>query len=60
MKAKEKRIIRGYKCAETPYRKAMRRAKKDKTSLAAFIENVVVAYGSGAKIELLQIEKVAS
>jgi hypothetical protein len=59
MKAKEKRIIRGYKCAETPYRKAMRRAKRDKTTLAAIIENIVTAYGNGAKIEWSEIEKIS-
>jgi hypothetical protein len=58
MKEKEKRIVRGYKCAETPYRKAMRRAKRDKTNLAAILEHVVVAYAKGANIEYTEIEQI--
>ena len=58
MKVKEKRIVRGYKCAETPYRKAMRRAKKDKTTLAEVLEEIVTAYGAGAKIESTKMEKI--
>lgn len=52
MKSKEKRIVRGYKCAETPYRKAMLRAIKEKTTLANLLEDVVVAYSKGETIEI--------
>lgn len=52
VKAKEKRIVRGYKCAETPYRKAMRRADKEKENLATFIEKLVTAYSHGHIIEI--------
>jgi hypothetical protein len=50
MKAKEKRKPRAYKIADTPYKKAMRRAKKEKKALASLIEEVVVAYSDGQYI----------
>lgn len=58
MKPKEKRINRGYKCAEKPYRKAMRRALREKTTLAALLENVVVAFSEGHTIEIFNRDAV--
>lgn len=52
MQEKEKRKVRGYKCQDSPYRKALKRAQKEKTSLAAFIEKIVIAYASGHEIEI--------
>ena len=46
MKAKEKRKVRGYKMADAPYLKAMKRATKEKLNLATLIEVWVIAYGN--------------
>jgi hypothetical protein len=43
----EKRAIKGYKIKDSVYRKAMRRAKKDKTNLANKIELWVALYADG-------------
>jgi hypothetical protein len=48
MKAKEKRKARAYKISDKDYKKAMRRAKKEKTPLASMIEEVLIGYGEGA------------
>ena len=45
---KEKRKPRAYKITDTDYKRAMKRAKKDKVPLAPMIEEVVIAYGDGA------------
>ena len=45
---KEKRRPRAYKITDTDYKKAMKRAKKDKVPLAPMIEELVIAYGGGA------------
>jgi len=50
MKVKEKRNARSYKIADKTYRKAMRKAKKDKTTLAVLIESYVVAYSKDMAI----------
>lgn len=47
MKAKEPRKLRGYKVADKPYAKAMRRANKEKKSLATLIEQFVTRYAGG-------------
>lgn len=60
MKAKEKRKLRGYKCAESPYRKAMKRAQKEKIKLGTWIEKLVVAYSEGQCIEIFgAVEKLS-
>ncbi len=46
MKAKEQRKVKGYKIAESQYKKAMRRAKKEKLNLATLIEVWVLSYGN--------------
>jgi hypothetical protein len=58
MNEKEKRIVRGYKCAETPYRKAMRRSEKEKSNLATFLEKVVTAYAAGHTIEIKEKNEI--
>lgn len=45
MKVKEKRKVRGYKIANTPYTTAMKRAKKNGYSLSTLIEEWVVDFG---------------
>lgn len=45
MKEKEKRIVRGYKIAHTPYARAMKQASRDKLKLASLIEEWVKEYG---------------
>lgn len=44
----KKRHSRSYKTTEDAYKKAMRRAKKEKTPLAKMVEQIVEAYGEGA------------
>ncbi len=44
MKQKEKRKPRSYKITDSAYRKAMRRAKKEKIALTSIIETAVTAY----------------
>lgn len=46
MKAKEQRKVKGYKITESQYKKAMRRAKKEKLNLATLIEVWVLSYGN--------------
>ena len=46
-KKTEKREIKGYKMADSKYRKAMKRAKKEKTALATKIEEWVELYADG-------------
>lgn len=46
-KETEKRHSRSYKCTDKAYKKAMRRAKKEKTTLANIVELVVFGYGNG-------------
>jgi len=45
---KEKRKPRAYKITDTDYKRAMKRAKKDKVPLAPMLEEIVIAYGDGA------------
>lgn len=45
-KAKEKRVLKGYKIKQSVYDKAMRRAKRDKRPLANLIENFVTDYAA--------------
>jgi hypothetical protein len=47
MKEKAKRKLRGYKVADKPYIKAMKRANKEKESLATLIEQFVIRYSLG-------------
>jgi hypothetical protein len=49
----EKRKLKGYKIRESIYKKAMRRANKEKTSLAPKIEKWVSAYASGEQVVVL-------
>lgn len=52
MKAKEKRLLKGYKIPDTKYKKAMRMAKKRKEKLASLIEKWVTCYSeNGTPIE---------
>ena len=52
MKAKEKRLLKGYKIPDTKYNKAMRMAKKQKQKLASLIEKWVISYAeNGTPIE---------
>ena len=44
MKTVEKRKVRTYKAKETPYKKAMRFAKKNKKSLSVEIEKFIEQY----------------
>lgn len=46
----EKRTPRTYKITESTYKKAMRRAKKEKGPLTRLLENVVDAYAKGCNI----------
>ena len=46
MKAKQQRKPRAYKITDANYKKAMLRAKKEKTPLASIIEEAVIAYGN--------------
>lgn len=41
------REVRGYKIKDSVYKKAMERAKKEGTTLAALIEKWVIAYSEG-------------
>lgn len=47
MKVKEKRNVRGYKIADSRYKAAQRRAKKDGIPLATYIEMFVTLLGRG-------------
>jgi hypothetical protein len=47
MKAAEKRYSRSYKTTDKVYKKAMRRAKKEKSTLANAIEYFVELYADG-------------
>lgn len=47
---KEKRVPKSYKIKESIYKKAMRAAKKDKTSLAHKIEVWVSLYANGNRL----------
>ncbi len=49
-KQKEKRALKGYKIKDSVYRKAMRRAKKNKTNLASKIELWVALYADGCDL----------
>jgi hypothetical protein len=40
----EKRQPHSYKCKKSVYKKAMQKAKKDKTTLAKLIENFIEGY----------------
>lgn len=51
----EKRKQRKYKMAETPYRKAMARAKKAKDNVCSIVESVLTAYSQGHQV--LTIDK---
>lgn len=53
MKAKEKRVVKGYKIRKSAYSKAFKRAKKNKVPLATTIENWVSLYGEGYAVGLL-------
>ena len=48
MKAEQKRKPRAYKITDKTYGKAMKRAKKEKKSLATMIEDVVLCYSKGS------------
>ena len=48
----EKRIIRTYKVKPSIYKKAMRRARKDGTTVSNLLEDVLTGYSSGLEIRL--------
>lgn len=52
---KEKRKVRGYKATDKVYKKAVSRAKKDKTHLSQVVERVITAYGNGFDLNLPKI-----
>lgn len=47
-----KRIHRGYKVADAPYKKAMKRSAKEKFPLANFVETVVLGFAAGADVSI--------
>ena len=49
-KKNEKREIKGYKIKDYIYRKALRRARKEKVPLATRIEEWVCAYAEGLPV----------
>lgn len=57
MKAKEKRFQRAYKVRPSIYRKAMKRARKEKIPLASLVEDVITGYAQGME-EYLFIPKL--
>jgi len=48
----EGRYPRSYKARETPYCKAVKRARKENTTLAEMIEKAVVAYSNGQEFKI--------
>jgi hypothetical protein len=52
----EKRTPRTYKAKDSVYKKAMRRAKKEKGKLSNVVENVVIAYAAGLNIKAVKTE----
>ena len=49
MEAANKRYPRSYKVNNVAYKRAMKRAAKDKVKLASILESFVYAYGWGEK-----------
>lgn len=52
----EKRLNKGYKVKNAFYKKAMRRARKEKGTLANLLENVVIAYSYGLDIKAINLK----
>ena len=52
---KQKRKVRGYKIADKPYQKALKKQKNP--PLATFIEEVVTAIGEGKQIVMWRVSK---
>lgn len=52
--ATDKKTVRSYRVSESTYKKANKRARKDGSTLAAIIENVVVAYARGLDIKAVK------
>ena len=50
---KQMRRPRSYKIIDAKYNKAMRRAKKNGSSLAEFVEGIVTAYANGFDVKLI-------
>jgi hypothetical protein len=48
----QQRIPRSYKVAEAQYKKAMRRANKEKVPLANLVETLICAFGDGADVTI--------
>ena len=48
----EKRNSHSYKCTDTVYKDAMKRAKKEKGLLSVHIEHWVAAYSEGLEIKV--------
>lgn len=47
----EKRIPRSYKLRASVYKKAMKRAKKEETTLAQIMEEVAIMYSEGKQLQ---------
>lgn len=50
-----KRKPRSYKIADVYYKRATKRAKKDKIKLSTILERVVAAYGNGMDVKAVKI-----
>jgi hypothetical protein len=57
MKAKIKRNQRAYRIADKPYNKAMKRAAKEKTTVANLVENIITAYADGCDTVTLKTQQ---
>ena len=49
----QKRNTRTYKTTDSVYKKAMRRAKREKGKLSTMLESVVIGYAHGFDIKLI-------
>lgn len=50
---KEPRVLKGYKVRLSDYNRAMKRARREKSHLATLLEQVVIAYGNGEDIAIM-------
>lgn len=57
MERDNKRYSRSYKSKKDVYKKAMRRAKKEKGTLSNLLENVVTCYAYGLDIKAIKIKE---
>jgi hypothetical protein len=53
MKVKSKRHSHSYKVKDFHYKRARSRAKKEKGTVSNLLECVVIGYGSGMKVQLV-------